>query len=111
MISNYPYTNGTGTVWCSITYDQHSYGYASNMEYPPPPRTRRERELAQLLREFDGKVKQVHHQLQVEEAFRKAISDTKARERRPHPSVRRGKERRMQTYTAAVAARMASRRP
>jgi len=104
LIANYP--NVTGTSW---VFDYSSY--SSNMPYYSPPKTRRERELAQLLKEFEGNTKQLEHQLRVEQAFKKVLSDTKSRERRPHPSVRRGQERRMQTYNAALAARQASRRP
>jgi hypothetical protein len=117
LIANYPNRTSSSTGWYVTVYSNGTYGtgdgygYASNLPYPPLPTTRRERKLAALLREFDGAVKQVEHRLQVEAAFQKVLSDTRSRERRPHPSVRRGKERRMQTYTAALAARMASRRP
>lgn len=70
---------------------------------------RRERELAKLLREFKDETKKLENRLRAEEKMRKAMSDSKSRMQRPHPSVKKDPHRRMQTYSAAVAMRQLQR--
>lgn len=84
--------------------DQWPYGYERHI-------SRRERELAEGLAKFKGDIGKLEGRLRQEEATRKAAADAASRARKPHPSTRQGKHRRLQTYEAAMAARMASRRP
>ena len=109
----FPPTNATG-YYVIYTRDPYygsstSTSISTNNGVRDRHMSRRERELAKLLHEFKDETKKLENRLRAEEKMRKAMSDSKSRMKRPHPSVKKDPHRRMQTYSAAVAMRQLQR--
>lgn len=102
---------GNGYATTQTTFYVTIPVYSSNSDGPPPHRSKRERRLQELLAKFDGDTQKLGFRLQVAELERKAKSDAASRAQKPHPASCAPTARRLQTYDAALAARMASRRP
>lgn len=106
------FTNGS-TITITVSGDRYAhstfwYSRAGN-EYRSPPRSKKEKQLQALLEEFDGNTKKLEFKLRTAEIERKASSDARSRGRKPHPASRARTARHLQTYDAAIAARMITR--
>lgn len=114
MIANY---NGTGTITTGTSFYYPFSPYSNYSNYIPqyePPRTRRERELAELQRELKDEIKKFGKQCLVlriarMEKERKVMSDARSRSHYAPKSTKRRDGRRMQTYDAAMAMRQLRR--
>lgn len=102
------YGNGYSTTSSTFYFILPAY---SNTSWPPSPLSKKGRKLQELLAKFNGDAKKLGFKLAAAEIERKAKSDAVSRGRKPHPSSRAPTDRRLQTYDAALAARMASKRP